>query len=296
MLTKKVAIAFRTVLGALLIACMAGVPTQAQERGMAPAPPPIEPSNLFSIPAGRVTRSLDLDITASGLFLGEGSSLPTGTSAVLGLGDIAEVELGSMGLGTSFRGKGELQTVPTGGLKVYLPMWKYWHGVAAAFRRSGTHREIVDGVEYEKRVGNFLVVGTLANFLTPEEGNRPGAGWKGIKIKTHMGVTFIDPNMTPVVDNARAFWRPFGGFEMWRKDARARIMAELDWTADFSEAKVDDIWTMTGGVRFFFSKHVVVDIGVRYQSNYSGLAESIIHSKLRMSLPTHLIRERIIGI
>ena len=291
---KRKATAFMSSLLALLI-CAAV--TQASERGVATAPPPIEPSSLFTIPAGRVIRSLDLDITGSGLFLGEGGSLPLGTGAILGLGDIAEVELGSMGLVSSLNGTSELQTVPTGGLKVYLPMWKYWHGVAASFRRSGTHSETIDGVEYEKRVGNFSLVGTLANFITAEEGSRPNGGWKGIKIKPHIGLTYIDPNLTPSENKASGFWRPFGGVEMWRKDSRARIMAELDWAADFQEQnRVEDLWMLTGGVRFFFSKHVVADIGVRYQSNYEGLSESVIHSKLRMSLPTHLIRERVIGL
>jgi len=270
----------------------------AQESGreIMGAPPPVEPSYLFTIPAGRVVRSLDLDVAASGVFLGEGGGKPVGTSAALGLGDIAEVEVGAMELASSLGGDARTHSVPAGGLRVYLPGWKYWHGISASFRRSGTHEERVDGVWHEKKVGNFAVMATLANFLTPEEGNEVAGGWQGIKVKTHLGMLYVDPRLSTAKVKPRGFWKPYGGFELWRKDSRARIMGELGWNADFQPGgRTEEVWMATGGVRFFFSKHVTADIGVKHQSNHQGLSESVMQFKLRMSLPTHLLRERIVG-
>lgn len=283
-----------------LSACLAlgAGETRAQENGreIMAAPPPIEPSYLFTIPAGRVVRSLDLDVAASGIFLGEGGGKPVGTSATLGLGDIAEVEIGAMETVSSLGPAPRAHSVPAGGLRVYLPGWKYWQGISASFRRSGTQEENVGGVLYAEKVGNFSVMATLANYLTPEAGSEAGGGWQGIKAKAHLGLIFVDPRITPSPANSRGFWRPFGGFELWRKDSRARIMGELGWNADFQPGgRVEPIWMATGGVRFFFSKHVTADIGVKHQSNQQGLSESVMQFKLRMVVPTHLLRERIVG-
>ena len=268
----------------------------ATGRSMEPEPLPIEPSNLFTVPAGQVVRSMDLEIYGAGIFLGDEGSKMLGSGAALGLGDIAQVEIGTMGLIDSFEGKNSLKSVSSGGFKVYIPMWKYWHGVAASFQRSGTHKSYHEGQTYEQRLGSFSVVASLTNYLTPREGAAPGGGWKGVKLKTHLGLKYIDPRVASGSGSAGSFLRPFGGFEMWRKDAKARIMGELDWSANFvTPDKIDEVWIATGGVRFFFSKHVAADIGVRYQSNFNGLSESVLHSKLHFSLPTHLIRKRLVG-
>lgn len=294
-MARKIIAALCALSAGLLIGAGEGR-AQESEREIMGIPPPIEPSYLFTIPAGRVVRSLDLDVAASGIFLGEGGGKPVGTSATLGLGDIAEVEIGTMEMVSSLGRTKRTHSVPAGGLRVYLSGWKYWHGLSASFRRSGTYEERVDGVRYEEKVGNFSVMATMANFLTPEAGSEAAGGWQGIKVKTHLGMIYVDPRLTPSPEKAQGFWKPFGGFELWRKDSRARIMGELGWNADFQPGgRIEEIWMATGGVRFFFSKHVTADIGVKHQSNQQGLSESVMQFKLRMSFPTHLLRERIVG-
>ena len=281
-----------------LLICATSPHARETGREMVAPAPPIEPSNLFTIPTGRVARSLDLEISGSGILFGENAASSLG-NAVLGLGDIAEMEIGTLGIVSSLEQPNRMTSVPAGGLKVFLPMWKYWHGVAASFRRSGSFKERVHGETYKGRIGEFYAVASMANFLTPAAGTAPDAGWKGIKIKAHFGVNYVDARLTSVLAEERqSFWRPVGGLEVWRKDSRARIMTELSWTANFKPengGQIEDIRVMTGGVRFFFSKHVTFDVGVRHQSNYGGLSESTIQTKLHMSIPTHLLRERIVG-
>ena len=158
-------------------------------------------------------------------------------------------------------------------------------------------------IEYETKAGEFYVIGTVANYPRPEHATEPTAGWRGLKIKSHLGAKYIDAQMRrkelETGGANESHWRPVIGIEMWRDDARARVMGELNWIAGTSvedgNERVDAIRTVTGGVRFFFSKHVTFDIGVRHQSNYDGLTASAIQSRLNFSLPTHVWRDRVIG-
>ena len=263
------------------------------------APQPVEPSFLFTVPAGRVVRSMDLDIALSGVFFGAGGEQSLGTAAALGLGDIAQVELGSMGISNSLAGPRRVDAVPAGGLRVYLPVWRYLQGLTATFRRSGTSEVRLGDEDYRMKVGDLALMGTLANFATSEEGAAAAGGWQGIKVRTHLGLIYVDPNLSNSAGSLRmagGFWKPFGGLELWRRDSRARVMAELGWNADFGpQGGIEAIAVVTGGVRFFFSKHVTADIGIKHQSDYHGLSESVMQFKIRMALPTHLLRDRIVG-
>jgi hypothetical protein len=40
---------------------------------------------------------------------------------------------------------------------------------------------------------------------------------------------------------------------------------------------------------------VTFDIGVRHQDNFGGLSESTMQTRLHMFLPTHQLRERVVG-
>jgi hypothetical protein len=286
------------LLSALLCIGATGDRALASARGQLAPAPPVEPSSLFTIPTGRVAKSLDLEVSGSGILFGEESASRLG-SAVLGLGDIAQMELGTLGIVSSLESPNQLKSVAAGGLKVYLPLWKYGQGIAASFRRSGSFEEKAQGVTYEGKVGEFYTVVSLANFLTSAAAMAPDGGWKGIKIKTHVGIKYVDARLTHDQHRTQqSFWRPVGGLELWRKDSRARIMTELGWNANFrpdNDGQIETIRVLMGGVRFFFSKHITFDVGVRHQSDYGGLSESTLQTKLYMSIPTHALRDRIVG-
>jgi hypothetical protein len=129
--------------GFLLVGALS---TSAQTNGRATmaSPPPIEPSNLSIVPTASVTRSLDLDLTAAGVFLGEKKNRPRG-SAVLGIGDIAEVELSTIPMVSSLKSLNHLSGTPGGSLKIAFPVYRYWQGLGVGFRRSGTLTETILG-------------------------------------------------------------------------------------------------------------------------------------------------------
>lgn len=294
----------RSTLLIAMIAAAFAVSAQATgfERAAVAAPPPVEPSNLFTIPTGQVVPSMDLAISGSGILFGESAAAPL-IGAVLGLGDIAQMDLGTVAMVSSLRKPNQLIGVPAAGLKVYLPLWRYAQGVAVSFHRTGMHKERVHGSDYETRLGEFYTVATLANFANPSEAAASSGGWKGVKMKGHLGTTYIDAQLSrSAFEIKQSYWRPVGGFEVWKDDARARIVGELSWSAGFNRGSLNDeggdieiIRVAMGGVRFFFSKHVTFDIGIRHQDNYGGIAESTIQTKLHMALPTQILQDRIVG-
>ncbi len=288
-------------LTACLVICVAGVHAQNAGREVMGALPPIEPSSLSIVPTASVTRSLDVDISGVGVFPGTGKTLSRG-AVLLGIGNIAEVELSKVAMVSSLASPNQMSSAPGGGLKVAFPMWRHWKGMAVGFRRSGAHEESVGPVTYKEKVGEFYTVASMANFLTPEEGAAASGGWMGTKLKAHFGLSYLAARLTSGLTEAhkKAFVRPFGGVEIWRGGSsipHTRVMAEFGWMAHFKpEQQIDDIWVGIGGIRFFVHRYATLDIGVRYQSNYEGLSESTLQTQLRLGWPTHLIRNRFIGI
>lgn len=294
----------KTAISTLVVVVVAATAATAADpgRGVMAPDPPIEPSSLFTIPTGQVVRSMDLAVAASGVLFGENGSSPQG-SVSLGLGDIAQFDMGTMAVASNLDGAGGLVSVPTAGLKVCVPLWKYAHGVAASFHRSGTYEERASGTDYEAKLGEFHAVASLANYAATEGEDAPGAGWNGMKVKAHAGLAYLDAELTGGGKQARmGVWRPVGGVEVWKDDARARVVGELSWAAELQAdpdpevgVALEPIRVLAGGVRFFFSKHATLDIGIRHQSNYSGIAESAIQTRLHFCVPTHILRERVVG-
>ena len=102
-------------------------------------------------------------------------------------------KISTMEMISSLEKPNQLKSIPGGGLKVAFPVWKNWQGVAASFRRSGTRKESVvsalgDVSTYREKAGEFCVLATVANFASPEEGMSASGGWKGTKVKGHVGL------------------------------------------------------------------------------------------------------------
>jgi hypothetical protein len=289
-------------LAAALIAAASAGPVRAQRQAVA-ADPPVEPSTLFSLPTGRVVRSMDIDLSGTGVMLSTEGSRPL-YGAVLGLGDIAQLEMGTIAIVSGLTEERELQDVQSAGLKVFVPLNHYVQGLAASFRRSASTSQRIAGTTFDRKVGEFYTMATVANYPEERHATNPTAGWKGIKAKSHVGLKYVDAQMEGGAQpSGNAFWRPVVGLELWKTDARARIVGEVNWIAGFEGAgmdgagteRVEPIRVVTAGVRYFFSKHVTLDIGVRNQSDYDGLAESAIQAKVNFSIPTHSLRDRIVG-
>jgi len=42
-------------------------------------------------------------------------------------------------------------------------------------------------------------------------------------------------------------------------------------------------------VRFFLTRHVAADVGVTYRSDFEGVSDTLIGTKLEVAIPTHKI-------
>ena len=210
---------------------------QAQGRGMAAPDVPIEPSALFSLPTGSIVQSMDLDVHGSGVLFSGSGSRPVG-GLTLGLGDIAQMEMTTLSITSDVDHLNQLVGMPAAGLKVHVPLAQYAQGLAASFQRSGSFVQRAGEVEYETKAGEFYVIGTVANYPRPEHATEPTAGWRGLKIKSHLGAKYIDAQMRreelETGGANESYWRPVIGIEMWRDDARARVIGELNWIAGTS--------------------------------------------------------------
>ena len=213
-----------------LAAAMAvAVPALAYERAAEAPEPPVEPSQLFSVPTGQVVESMDLNLSGTGVLFTESGTRPMATATV-GLGGIAQMELGTLALVSDLSKPNQLAAVPAAGLKVYVPLTHYAQGLAVSFQRTGTYEERASLVDYEAKLGEFFAMATLANYPLPEHATAPTAGWNGLKVKAHGGVKYIDAKLEDRDSGARAgYWRPVAGVELWKDDARARVVGELNW-------------------------------------------------------------------
>jgi hypothetical protein len=291
------------VVGVVMAGLTAPPHLSAADRGRATmaAEPPVEPRSLFQMPTGGVVKSMDAEVSGLGVLYGN-SSKPA-FQAALGLGDIAQMEAGALGIVSNLREENELAAVSTVGLKVHVPLGRYVRGVSASFQRSGSHTDVVDFVDWSAKVGEFHAVTTMANHGL-EDVESAAAGWNGVKLQTHLGLKYMDARLERGTDpigmteKTGTFWRPVVGFEVWRDNSRARVVGELNWMTRFDDVNggvIDVVRVVSGGVRFFFSKHATFDIGVRQQSNYDGIAEAAIQTKLTLHLPTHTFRDRVVG-
>ena len=91
------------------------------------AEPPLEPRSLFQMPTGGVVKSMDAEVSGLGVLFSD-SSKPA-IQAALGLGDIAQMEVGAIAIVSNLRRENELAAVRTAGLKVHVPLGTYARGV-----------------------------------------------------------------------------------------------------------------------------------------------------------------------
>lgn len=323
------------ILATLVLVCTVSVYAQeeAEEAEPAAAAAPLEfsePPRLFTIPMANTLRSLDFNLSGSTTFATDRFDF-SGTG-LIGLGDIAQFEISGLTVMSQLEGeKDKLKTTPAAGVKFYLPgenLYEYLPGLAVSFRRTFGGEEIeqytvtkevmVDGeITKQPSKEDFTIKPQLADLYIVATKGFSTENWRGIR--AHAGVDIIGSQLF-VNDNKlpKSFVVPFGGLEVWATP-RAKLMFEYKYLSVFDEeeaakfvyekgeditekdleSKVDDVimreWMMMFGVRFFFTQYVTTDVGLRYQGNFESVADTNIEAKLAVSIPTHLIYERVVS-
>lgn len=244
-----------------------------------------EPPRLFNIPTAPAIRSLDLNASGGVTFAtGEFSFLGSG---LIGLGDVAQFELSTFGTLSRFgEGETDLLRTPAAGVKVYLPfdrLSKLLPAVSGAFRRSFGEEE--EGKEYKRQLADLYIMASKSFFS--------GGKWRGFSL--HAGADYLGARLTNLSSNeefTENFLMPFAGIEIWIAP-KVKLMGEFEWIPSFKEAdpkdKIDSIWMAIGGVRYFLTNFIAIDIGVKYREDFDSIADANIESRVALSIPTHLI-------
>jgi hypothetical protein len=270
-----------------ILMCSINVYSQTEvERAKSPFRP-AEPPRLYVAPTADIIPSLDISLAGGGS-LGENALSYQGTFAI-GLADIAQVEASALNIGSSLRESG-LGNVYAPGFKMMLlrtGKWKHSSGISSpglawALRSSVWNDEEMDRISYGTKVADLYFVAT----------ERIGP------LSLHGGVDIFDARMRSDENGKMAqiakrnFMGPFAGLDIWVTE-RGKAMAEFGWIPNFNYAdrKIDNEWLALLGVRFFVTKYVAADVGIRYQGNYEGVSDAKIEIKLDTLIPTHLIYE-----
>lgn len=306
-----------------LFSCVMGVYAQEEEFEVAEEEiEPVTPPRLFVVPTANVIRSFDVSLVGGGSFgAGEAESSASsllGTFAI-GLADIAQIEIGTMGVTGALKAGTIPKPAPGFKMKL-LPEGKYWPGVAASVHICMWTNEdkstSIGDVTYSTKSSDFYVVATKKFELN--RGNLRS-------ISLHGGLDILDARLkTSAMEEAKepdltkTILAPFGGLEVWVTE-RGKAMLEFgkapgfifdiydvgekythdDKTDDDTDSvgiqkkdewdDISEVWVGTLGVRFFITRHVAMDVGVTYRSDFEGVSDMLIGAKFETTVPTSLL-------
>jgi len=251
------------------------------------------PSRLFSVPTAQVLPEMNVALT-----LGNSFGLEVGESILgtlgFGLGNIAEVEVSTLGL---IAGLATGETlIRTAGLKVQiLSAGEVVPSVGLALRSSndweresrnediirtfaaGEYREGLRGLDYEAKI-------TSLSFSLSKPIHE--------RTRLHAGVSVLDVRyrnvqpryvfLGPIVATAevrKTQWHGYGGFE-YTVNKRTLVLAEIqslpffDFNVTRNQIVLRHMYAGAVGLRYAASITWSVDVALRYQSNFVGLADT----------------------
>ena len=285
---------------------------------------PADMSRLFVIPTADLLGSMDMSISGGRLFgREEGGFLGT---LSLGLGGVAEIELSTQGLIDNLTSEAAnistsefkvrlLQENSGGkdaapGVAIGLRTSTNWQGIEsdrlAMERSSFLYSEAgISGVAYSTRFTELTLVGSKHYCSW---GLHMGINLTDVRTKDLRVVYYIDNDRTEAEERQKNLVGGFVGVDHWA-NPKTKIMLEAETCINYDHkiVKIEDpngngsnfkqwlevsqIYMGIGGVRFFFVDWLAVDTGVRYLSNFKGIADAQIRIGVHVMLPLSRISE-----
>lgn len=248
---------------------------------------------LFNVPTAEVLSSLDIYFNGGGAFGIEKERNFLG-HAGLGLGDIAEVEFATQAVINSLQ-QGS-SSVPTSAFKMLVLREQDRLPAIAASLRGTTSWHHFQGqdasVSFETRLTKLYLVATkhrgkvMAHF---------GVGLTDVRVRNPQGWRFREAGR----EMQRNLIAPFGGLTI-QANPKAQVMLEVEGlpSYDFTAGEVHDgsaiknIWAGVVGVRFYFTNWLAADTGVRYRSDFDGIADANIQANVNMLFPLGRLRSK----
>lgn len=251
-------------------------------------------NRLFSIPNSKIINSLDFSFLIGSSFGFADNTVVLGTLG-LGLGGYGDIEIGSESLlGSMFSSSENFTNI---GIKVkILTESENIPGVAIGIKannswnssrndgdfirssESGLYNAGLRTADYESRMTSVYAV--IGKMVIPAITLQAGIDFADLRYK-NVYVVFNEGNSTYIQNEQEreAVINFFGGLE-YHLNNRTILMFELQSYPFLKVSTTDGLIKASRrivtvvGFRFFISKWLLLDTGVRYQDNYSGLAET----------------------
>jgi len=249
---------------------------------------PLDPPRLFNIPTAEVLGSLDLNLTGGGTFGMEKERTFLGKIGV-GLGNVAEIELSSLSLINALQSG--ITTITGSAFK--MTFWtekKRPPAIAMALGGTPSWNRLEGddkSISFETRLMKLYLVATKRFGKT---GGHFGVSITDVRVKnTQRGWYFLNPSEKQLKRNLFAI---FCGTDIW-VNSKTKMMLEIETVPRFGfveggvhdKSDISNVWAGMIGVRFFFTKWMALDTGMRYQSDYAGIADSKLQVSMNIFLP-----------
>jgi hypothetical protein len=259
---------------------------------------PVDPRRLFLIPTADVLGPLEISL-GGGSVIGEmrEEKRPFLGRMSIGLGDVAEIEASTVGI-VSGLAKGSA-AIPTVAFKLkFLPETNRFPfaGIAGALRSSPWRSEQRNEVKFEKRVSTLYFVASKT--LGPVS-MHTGLSINDLRIRTRNATGDpISPNADEKDKMDRDYFNknlfsPFAGLEV-KVNPRTLLMLEYESIPEYkfeeenpevNPDKINEVWMVIAGVRYFIFDWLPLDTGVLYRGDYHGIGDMHIQAGLNVNLP-----------
>jgi len=247
-------------------------------------------ARLFTVPQGRVLESMEVLLSLGGAYGSMNKGEYLGRASV-GLGDFAELEIstwrlvsnlvnGSTALGTTALTVGLIRQQPGTALPDLALSFRLnpsWKDVEVS--GSDLADEIEDEVDEVKFQAHFAsLYMNLSKNITAEL--KLHGGIFLTDMRTRSGSALVTGGgLVTIPDERQDLIGGFGGIEH-QLNPRTYLIAEISSVPRFNYAPssstlaIDQVAMFIGGVRFFFDRRISMDAGVKYRSDYGGIADS----------------------
>jgi len=255
---------------------------------------------LFNVPTANVLGSLDIYFTGGGAFGIEKERNFLGRAG-LGLGDIAEVEFATQSVINSLQHGSS--SLPTSAFKMLIMREHLGLPAVAAALRGTTSWQSLDGSDstsyfsFETRLTKlYLVASKRVNKVT----GHFGIGLTDVRVRNLQSWNFVNANPGNTVNTRelqRNLWAPFGGISI-QANPKTQVMLEIEGLPSYefgegrkySAGNIKNIWAGVVGVRFYFTNWLAADTGVRYRSDFDGIADANIQANINVLMPLGRLR------
>lgn len=263
-------------------------------------------SHMFIFPTGRIIPSGMLGFAFGGAFATQGGAEYLGMFSV-GLGNVAELEVSTTHIVTNiFRSSEWMGTtalrfavyeskpgsqIPTVTLALRSNRWSNFSGsgdelVGVA---SSPDNSSITEVNFETHLTSLYL--SMTSELSELVTLHGGLVWHDVRTRDIYYSSYQDtvPTSNEPEDLKEAIVSVFGGIEYKMNQNTFSMfefgaMPKIDFNQNMQEIQAVQLWQMMAGVRFFLSRVSAVDAGIRYRSDYSGLAEAEIRAGLNVGI------------